>query len=268
MRKKPVDVLSSVDNALRLLHLLRDQGIVSVSEAATALDVSVSSAHRLLATLVYRDFAAQDEGRRYRPGPAMSLQPGLGRPVAALRDIMNPVMQRLSDQLGETITLSVRIDTRVRVITAAEAPRMLRVVDQEGTVLPAHLTSSGKAMLAFLTTQQLRELYESSEEAGVRNPTPSEWRRLLAELSGVRQNGFAVNHGEAEQGVTAIGVPVRGEGDRVLAGIATTMPSARFAPADIAGIVAAMTGAIREVAQELGRLSEPTVPAPAWTARI
>jgi hypothetical protein len=46
------------------------------------------------------------------------------------------------------------------------------------------------------------------------------------------------------------------------------MPSARFAPADIAGIVAAMTGAIREVAQELGRLSEPTVPAPAWTARI
>jgi IclR family acetate operon transcriptional repressor len=265
MRKIPSETLSSVDRALRLLHLLRDQGVVTVTEAAASLDVSVSSAHRLLSTLVYRDFAVQTEQRRYAPGPAMLLQPGLGRPVTALREVMKPAMQVLANDLGETITLSVRIDTRMRTIVSAIAdePRMLRVADQEGAVLPAHLTSSGKATLAFLDVPALEELYRTDGETTFPILGAEEWRHLLAELAGVRQNGFAINHGEAERGVTGIGLPVRGEGDRVLAGLATTMPSARFVPAEIDGIVDTMTSAVAGVAARLtllggqNALSEP-----------
>ena len=68
MRNKPSYALTSVDNALRLVQLLRDQGRLRVTDAAAELDVAPSTAHRLLGMLVYRGFAIQDDGRATFPG--------------------------------------------------------------------------------------------------------------------------------------------------------------------------------------------------------
>ena len=60
---KPPYSIDSVDNALRILQTLRDSGQVRVSDVAAELGIARSTAHRLLAMLVYRDFAVQaDEG--------------------------------------------------------------------------------------------------------------------------------------------------------------------------------------------------------------
>src|SRR5438445_335664 len=72
MKNKPPYPLQSVDHALQLLQILRDNGSLRVSEAAQELGTARSTAHRLLAMLVYRDFAMQDEARNYLPGPALS----------------------------------------------------------------------------------------------------------------------------------------------------------------------------------------------------
>ena len=63
MRKieRPTYVLESVDNALRLQQMLRDGGALRLKDAARELDIAASTAHRLLAMLVYRGFAVQDE---------------------------------------------------------------------------------------------------------------------------------------------------------------------------------------------------------------
>src|SRR5580704_10569183 len=63
--------------------MLRDSGQVRVSTVAAELGIARSTAHRLLAMLVYRDFAVQAEDRSYRPGPALSaelLRGANGRP--------------------------------------------------------------------------------------------------------------------------------------------------------------------------------------------
>ena len=77
--QRPAYLLESVDNALRLLQMLRDVGAVRLNQAATELGIARSTAHRLLAMLVYRGFAVQDEKRTYHPGPAM----GAARPTGA-----------------------------------------------------------------------------------------------------------------------------------------------------------------------------------------
>ncbi|MFD0533119.1 helix-turn-helix domain-containing protein [Actinomadura luteofluorescens] len=69
MENKPPYPLRSVDNALHLLQVLRDQGGLRVSEAAAELGTARSTAHRLLAMLVYRGFAVQDDNHTYLPGP-------------------------------------------------------------------------------------------------------------------------------------------------------------------------------------------------------
>ena len=69
MKNRPPYAITSVDHALRLAQVLQREGELTVSEAAERLGVARSTAHRLLAMLVYRDFAEQGPDRRYRAGP-------------------------------------------------------------------------------------------------------------------------------------------------------------------------------------------------------
>jgi DNA-binding IclR family transcriptional regulator len=75
VKNKPPYAIESVDNALRILQVLRDSGQARVSDVAAELGIARSTAHRLLAMLVYRDFAIQAADRSYRPGPALSAGP-------------------------------------------------------------------------------------------------------------------------------------------------------------------------------------------------
>jgi len=59
--ERPAYLLESVDNALKLLQMLRDVGALRLKEAAEELHIAPSTAHRLLAMLVYRGFAVNVE---------------------------------------------------------------------------------------------------------------------------------------------------------------------------------------------------------------
>ena len=65
LKTPPPYAIASVDHALRLAAMLQLEGGLTVSEVAGRLGVARSTAHRLLAMLVYRDFAVQDENRLY-----------------------------------------------------------------------------------------------------------------------------------------------------------------------------------------------------------
>src|SRR6204780_1449534 len=107
VKNKPPYAIESVDNALRILQLIRDSGQVRVSDMAAELGIARSTAHRLLAMLVYRDFAVRAEDPASRPGPALSARPLAGEPAQRLRQALRPHMEDLRDQVNETINLVV-----------------------------------------------------------------------------------------------------------------------------------------------------------------
>jgi DNA-binding IclR family transcriptional regulator len=225
MRKEPAYKLNSVDRALVLLHLLRDQGSITVSEAASTLDVGVSTAHRLLAMLVFRDFASHDDGRLYRAGPALGISVGPGQRVALLRRAMQVPLDRLRDLTGETANLSVRVGSFARIVAAAESAQALHVGNQVGTLLPAHLSAAGKAELACLPLEEVVALLSSAPEG---DAAPIDATALLAELKTVRARGYAVNDGKAEPGISAVGVPLRSQTGEVVGAVSIAVPSFRF----------------------------------------
>jgi DNA-binding IclR family transcriptional regulator len=225
MRKEPAYKLNSVDRALVLLHLLRDQGSITVSEAAATLDVGVSTAHRLLAMLVFRDFASQDDGRVYRAGPALGISAGPGQRVALLRRALHVPLDRLRDATGETANLSVRVGSFARIVAAAESSQALHVGNQVGTLLPAHLSAAGKAELACLSDDEVMALLQAAERAdGVTIDAPA----VLSELQASRVRGYAVNDGKAEPGISAVGVPLLSQTGAVVGAISVAVPSFRF----------------------------------------
>jgi IclR family transcriptional regulator, acetate operon repressor len=229
VKNKPPYAIESVDNALRLAQLLLLDGTLSVTEAARHLAVSPSTAHRLLAMLVYRDFAEQGRDRLYRPGPALRTSGVAEAPLALLRRVGQPHLERLVDRTGESANLVVLAGEEIRFVATVECTQVLRVGDRSGKALPALLTSAGKAMVALLDTERASPMLAGLDERD-RN-------RARRELAAARRNGYAINNQQTETGLTALGVALRGPHGQVLAGISLAMPTARFAKDKVTGYV-------------------------------
>ena len=230
MKNKPPYAVESVDNALRILQILRDSGQVRVSDVAGELGIARSTAHRLLAMLVYRDFAVQAEDRTYRPGPAIAAEPLRGEPAQRLRQVMRPHMEALCDQVAETINLVVRLGTQTRFLHTVESAHVLRVGGRQGAILPAWKTSGGKALLAELPDAQLTALLRGTGGRPPEGMTAAERRSLVGHLRRVREQGYAENIEESESGVCAIGVCVRDKAGDPVAALSVSAPSVRYTP--------------------------------------
>jgi DNA-binding IclR family transcriptional regulator len=172
MQNKPPYALNSVDHALRLAQILQTEGPLRVTDVAARLGVAPSTAHRLLAMLVYRDFAQKNDDRTYRAGFALRPLAPTDAPIPLLRDIATPHMQSLVDMVDESANLVVLAGTDARFVVSIECHRGLRVGDRVGRFLPAHITSGGKAILARFTRDAVNERFRDVDGAST-SPTAS-----------------------------------------------------------------------------------------------
>lgn len=216
---------SSVDRALRLIALLTTRGAVRITDAAAELEVAPSTAHRLLSTLRDRDFAVQDRSRVYHPGPVLV---GV-RPLAGpgLAEAAAPHLAALAAATGETVHLMVLEGAGARFVGGADGVHAVRVARRVGMVLPAHVTSGGKALLAELARRELSGLYPTGLPLTPDAAGP-DLAALRRELATVRRRGYAINSEQSEQGVNAIGVCVHDRHRRAAAAVVLAAPSTRL----------------------------------------
>ncbi|VXB42531.1 IclR family transcriptional regulator [Arthrobacter sp. 9V] len=248
VQKRPTYSIEAVDNALQLLQLLRDGGALRLKDAAAELGVAPSTAHRLMAMLVYRGFAVQDENRRYVPGPAMGVGPAGLSWTRLLRDLAQPHMELLSSQLDETVNLMVRVGTKVRFLATVEGSNVLRIGDRQGTVMPADKTSGGKVMLSELEPAMIDQLFRShNAEIGGDTIPDAEYPAFLRELDSIRGNGFAANFEGTEEGVSALGMALHNRHGHVVGALSVATPATRFRKVFDAGLVAALRETCRQL---------------------
>ena len=226
----PAYPIASVNNALLLLLLFREQPRVRLTDACKYLGVAHSTAHRLLAMLAHHGFVQQEPvTRAYIAGPAL-VEVGLAV-VGSLnvREQARPMMEELAAETGETVHLGVLEGDQVRYADAVESERALRVVARTGTLVPAHCTSLGKALLGQLTDQQVAVLYPTSAEpfSARTEKSITTQAKLIEELSRARARGYAVSAGETEDDVGSVAVAFRDFAGRPAA-IAVAAPTSRL----------------------------------------
>lgn len=225
----PAYALRSVDNALKLLQMLRDHGKIRLRGAAKDLGIGESTAHRLLAMLVYRGFAIQDESRAYYPGPALGVAPVRISGVPALISAASPYIDLLAGRMGETSSLAIRVGTKVHFLLSREGSNLPRILSREGTVLPAVSTAMGKVLLAPLPEDELRLLYQGpSAELHDESIAESDLQKLIENLGWNLVNGYATAIEETEMGVRAIAMPLADKDGNVIAAFAIAVPKNRF----------------------------------------
>lgn len=231
-RPVPQYPIESVDRTLRLLSLLAERSELKLSEVRAHLGIGQSTAHRLLAMLVYRGFAVQDPASRtYRIGPAMI---EIGRTaddgVDLVREV-RPVLAWLSQESGETVHLGVLDRSQVHYLDVIESSLILRVTGRVGQTRPAHATSIGKAMLAVSDDDEVRSLYRGGVLPSQTAHTITDLDSLLAELGRTRSRGYGRNRGEMEPGVCSVAVAIVAPTRRLLGGLSIAAPQARWSAA-------------------------------------
>lgn len=200
MLGKGLDVLSHLVD-----HPDRPMG---VSEVARAVGVPVSTAHRLLATLVRQGWVARTEqGSGYRLGSYVLKAADSVHEAFGFNDI-HAVLLNLSDKVRETALLGTLIGGEFIYLDLVHGPGELSVRGSMGQRGPLHATAIGKALLAGLPTVRRNELIDSLDYEKFTRNTIGDAAALRSEVEQVSSRGYSISSDEYEEGVTSIGIGV------------------------------------------------------------
>jgi DNA-binding IclR family transcriptional regulator len=242
----------AAEHTLRILrHLAARTAPVAASAIARDLGLPRSTVYHLLTTLAAYGFVLhlRDEQRWGLGASAFELAGGYTRqqPLARLG---RPLIASLADRVGESAHLAVMSGSDVLYIVEERAPRRPALVTDVGVRLPAHLTATGRAMLAALPREQVRALYPDASafpsRTGLGPTRPSELRELLRSI---RSAGFATEDGQVSSGLSSVGVAVRDRSGWPVAAVAVTWPEDPTAHRHVASLATM----VDETAQELAR---------------
>jgi DNA-binding IclR family transcriptional regulator len=247
--------IQSVDRAIDVLEYLSSSGWSGVTEIARALGTHKSTAYRLLVTLKDRGLVEQDSNTdRYRLGLGLV---NLAAAVTGELDIVQyarPVCERLRDETGGTITISVLTGNDVMVIYQTMSSSSVLSVDWRGKHLPLHCTSDGKVLLAYLPESRQRTLLQGSLQRFTPH-TIVDPVVLKAQLHTIREVGYGYTVEELEIGLNAVAVPIFTRGASVLATLGLSGPAFRFPSPAISGFAERAISSAAEISNALGGIS-------------
>lgn len=233
-----------VKSAYRALDVLEAvaAGPATLSELSRLLDIPKSSLHGLMRTLTERGWVQSFEGgARYRLG-LRALQVGArfaeeDETVARVAGVLD----RLAATTGETVQQGRLDGAEVVYLAKRDSPHPVRLISSIGSRLPAHTTALGKALLAARGDKEVRALLPRPLP-WLTARTHTTWKALAADLAATRARGYAVDEGEAMEGLHCFAVtvpPLAGHGPPTDA-VSVSVPVFRLDRAREATIVAAL----------------------------
>jgi DNA-binding IclR family transcriptional regulator len=233
--------------ALRVLRFLASQpDPVPLDRIMRACDLPRSTAYHLLRAMVDEGFVVHlaDEHRFGLGVAAFEVGSGYSRQEPLQRIARRP-LAALVDRVGQSAHLAVLHGRDVLYVLEERAPGRPPLVTDVGVRLPAHLTASGRAILAGLPAAQVRALYPGPGAFVDRHGTgPGTLSALRTVLSETRQRGYATEEGEVTPGLASVAVAVLDHNAHPVAGVAVTYAE---------GDPAVLAGQVRRAADALSR---------------
>src|SRR5699024_4694002 len=198
--------VQSVDRAIDLLELLADAGGEStLSELAAKTSLPLPTIHRLMRTLLSHGYVRQLPSRRYALGPRLiRLGESAGRQLGS---DARPYLAALAQDLGESANLAMIDRDMVVYVAQASSAHSMRMFTEVGRRVFPHSAGVGKAVLSQLPDQTVMEIVSRVGMPAATDRTIVSPSALLAELSVIRERGFAIDDGEQEIGVRCFAVP-------------------------------------------------------------
>jgi DNA-binding IclR family transcriptional regulator len=202
-------VSSSVTRAMRILDLIaQSEKPLTLARIAEALDIPKSTAHGILRDLARESFVEVVEPAAYAVGlKAFEVGAAHLRRTSVI-GFVAPELGRLTGTLGMTSHYAVLDGADVVYLCKEDPPGLgIQLASSIGARLPSHLTAVGKACLAALDADRISSNVALGRGGQHR---PRTLTALKAELTAVRERGYAFDDGETAMGIRCVAAPVFG----------------------------------------------------------
>lgn len=203
----------------------------TASEIARSANLPLSTAYRLLTTLVQLNFVEVDrDTRKYRLGLKLL---ELGHIVMQQLDLPSlalPILHDLMQRSSESARLSVRDGNEGVFISKVETQQSVRLHTPLGQRVPLHAGASMKILLAFQPPEEIASYIDQLSGDRFAPNTIIDPDKLKADLARIRKQGYAASFSEQSPGAAGVSAPVRDHSGRVVAGITISGPEQRFTP--------------------------------------
>jgi len=233
----------SIRRALDILSLLtEDTPVVSIRDITEATGLPKTTVLRLVHTLEQSSLLwATPAG--YMAGPGLWRWAYLALRSWQLPPDTQATMRELGARHQETVNLYVLRDIYRVCVAQQESPRALRHVVRVGDELPLWAGASSKVLLSDAPEALLARVARRSPDG------ESHLEALRAWAADARRDGYAVSHGEREQGLSAVAVPVNGRSGTVVAALALSGPTLRFTEERVAEFTADLKRAALQMSE-------------------
>jgi IclR family transcriptional regulator, pca regulon regulatory protein len=221
------EFVQGLERGFAVVHAFgADARELSITEVAQRTGLSRAVARRYLLTLHELGYVVQN-------GAEFSLTPrilDLGFTYLSTIDVANiaqPVMEEITNTLHESCSAAVLDGTEVVYVARVQAKRIMSINLVVGSRLPAHATSMGKVLLAYLPPQSLEAYLANAPFEALTKRTVTSAVDLRKHLALVRQRGWAFADQESEVGIRTVAAPLFNHNNQVDAALNVSGHAAR-----------------------------------------
>ena len=222
------DLIEGLGKGLRVIEAFDDDHPrLTASQTAVRADITRTAARRHLLSLVHFGYAATD-GKQFWLAPRVLRlgQSYLG--AARLPRMVQPFIQRVSIDSGETVNVSVLDGHEVVYLARSSAPRWVSIGYQVGTRVPAHVVTPGVMMVSQLESAALERWIAEHEFVSFTTKTVTNLRQFRSQLQQARDQDYWTTEHQLDPGLRGISVALKDRRGQCKAAMGMTVPDTRY----------------------------------------
>lgn len=219
---------------------------LTLQEMANRIRLPKSTTFRLVQSLDEAGYLVRLDNQAYCLSFRVTRLAGLVKSTLDIRQLARVIMIELARKAGETVTLNMVSDRYRICIDVIDTPSPLMSVTKPGERVRLIDGATAKVLMASLPKPEFQKALSYAIKASGKKRAD-----FTRELVRIREEGYAVTHGERVLGLTAISAPIEERDGRVSHCITVTGPTVRLQPRE-REVIRLVTRAADNVSRRLG----------------
>lgn len=247
---------------LRGIEILRFVGQsdepVTIAEISKYLNIPKTSVFNIVNALVSEKFLSIENMKlkSYELGVGVFELGSLYLNKMELTKISSAFLEKLSNDIGETVFLAVVNDNELVYLDKHESKGTLRTTGNLGSRTSMYSTSLGKAILATYNSAQLNNYFEQIIFIPKTKSTITNKESLMENLNLIRERGYSISDEENEEGLFCIAVPIYNRMGQAIAAVSISTLKMKINDERIGVCAELITKVALDISKKLGYKKE------------
>ncbi|MBS4536663.1 IclR family transcriptional regulator [Clostridium sp. D2Q-14] len=202
--------LSSIEKALLVLNQLSEPPFeYKAMDLANILEMNRATVHRILNTLLEKDFVIKDKNNKeYRLGPKVYKLGSVYLSNFNYGNKIEEILNEIAEKTKESVGVGIRDNEKIISLYEIEIHQPLKMNYRPGIFYPMNRGCYGKCLMAYYDQDKVEKLLEKKEFEKVAKNTLITKEEILLEYENIRNQGYVTSIEETFEYAIGVGIPI------------------------------------------------------------